>query len=106
MVTVEQLGMDNKCTKCGEENRVFGQRWCTACRASWMRYGRKPLSESQRMRANARSYAKVYLLRGKLERGLCEDCGRVGEEMHHDDYSKPLEIRWFCRVHHLQHHAQ
>jgi hypothetical protein len=25
--------------------------------------------------------------------------------MHHDDYSKPLDVRWFCRRHHLLHHA-
>lgn len=46
---------------------------------------------------------------GKVEKGECElagdDCrGRV--EGHHDDYTKPLEVRWLCRKHHAQHHRK
>jgi hypothetical protein len=26
--------------------------------------------------------------------------------MHHADYSKPLEISWFCREHHLALHRK
>ena len=70
-----------------------------------MRIHRGPLTVEQRLRANARSYAKVYLRRGKLERGCCEVCGLPGEEMHHDDYSKPLAVRWLCRKHHVELHA-
>lgn len=25
---------------------------------------------------------------------------------HHDEYSKPLEVRWLCRLHHREHHAK
>jgi hypothetical protein len=50
--------------------------------------------------------AVAYALRtGKLVKGPCEqlgsDCGgRV--EAHHDDYTKPLSIRWLCKRHHKQ----
>jgi hypothetical protein len=41
---------------------------------------------------------------GKLVKGPCEvshDCaGRI--EAHHDDYAKPLEVRWLCKRHHKQ----
>lgn len=42
---------------------------------------------------------------GRLERRPCEICGKASVEAHHDDYSKPLEVRWFCRKHHLKHHV-
>lgn len=71
-----------------------------------MRVWRKdhPLTESQKKKSNARSYAHVYLKRGHLKRSNCVKCGKRAE-MHHEDYSRPLEIIWLCRKHHLDHHA-
>ena len=28
-------------------------------------------------------------------------CGNIGQA-HHDDYSKPLQIKWFCKNHHVE----
>lgn len=58
------------------------------------------------VRANARSYANVYLRRGKIQREPCVDCGCDEAEMHHEDYSKPLEVVWLCRDCHLDRHRQ
>jgi len=41
---------------------------------------------------------------GKLHRQPCEICGATPAEAHHDDYSKPLEVRWLCQKHHTQYH--
>ena len=35
----------------------------------------------------------------------CEVCGAPDADRHHDDYDKHLDIRWLCRPHHIQHHA-
>lgn len=56
-------------------------------------------------RANARSYANVYLQRGKLKRGPCADCGGPGDHMHHDDYDRPLDVTWLCRPCHGRRHG-
>lgn len=42
---------------------------------------------------------------GKLVKGPCERCGTTERiHAHHDDYAKPLEVRWLCPKHHRQHH--
>lgn len=44
--------------------------------------------------------------RGDLTKYPCTMCGDAKSEMHHDDYSKPLEVRWLCRKHHREHHYE
>lgn len=91
--------------KCGEDSRP-GQRDCKTCHAAYMRNWRKThkMTLEQRKKDNARSYARMYLLRGKLLQQPCEVCEDPNTEMHHDDYDKPLEVRWLCRECHLDHH--
>jgi len=41
---------------------------------------------------------------GGLVKEPCEVCGELKVDAHHDDYEKPLEVRWLCRKHHAEHH--
>lgn len=41
---------------------------------------------------------------GRLKREKCFVCGKEKAEAHHDDYSKPLEVRWLCKKHHAELH--
>lgn len=44
---------------------------------------------------------------GKLVRQPCEKCGtEIRVQAHHEDYSKPLDVMWFCFQHHREHHGQ
>lgn len=63
------------------------------------------MTEEQRKRANCRSYLHVYVKRGKVVKGPCEVCGEAEVEAHHDDYLKPLDVRWRCNAHHLELHG-
>lgn len=66
---------------------------------------KNPLTEEQRIKDRARSYASVYLKRGLITRGPCRDCGTDDAQMHHEDYSRPIDITWLCRDCHLALHA-
>jgi ribosomal protein S27AE len=41
---------------------------------------------------------------GKLVRQPCEVCGSPKTHAHHDDYARPLEVRWLCALHHVKWH--
>ena len=43
---------------------------------------------------------------GRLVRKPCEVCGAAKVEAHHDDYLKPLDVRWLCFKHHREAHGQ
>jgi len=43
---------------------------------------------------------------GNLHSQPCVICGAEKTVAHHDDYSKPLNVRWMCQVHHKQWHAK
>jgi uncharacterized protein YdaU (DUF1376 family) len=57
-----------------------------------------------RTRERARGQARRALARGALIRKPCEVCGNDAVEMHHDDYDKPLDVRWLCKRHHDEFH--
>lgn len=41
---------------------------------------------------------------GRIKRQPCEVCGLAKAQAHHDDYTKPLEVRWLCTTHHAEWH--
>ena len=43
---------------------------------------------------------KARLAGQVLQKETCEVCGNPVAEAHHDDYSKPWEVRWLCKKHH------
>jgi len=54
----------------------------------------------------ARDKVRYAIKKGKLTRKPCEVCGKEKAYAHHDDYSKPLDVRWLCAVHHSEVHRK
>lgn len=72
-----------------------------------MREWRKthPKTPEQLFKDKVRAYAIVYRRRGKLIPQPCEKCGTTEEiQMHHEDYSKPLDVKWLCVPCHMDEH--
>lgn len=67
-----------------------------------------PLTEDQRLKDRARSYANVYKQRGYLQAQDCLSCGKskLFTQMHHPDYQKPLAVIWLCRPCHRRWHRE
>lgn len=54
----------------------------------------------------AHSLVSEAIRRGDLVRQPCEVCGgTIRVHAHHDDYSKPLLVRWLCVAHHRMLHG-
>lgn len=52
----------------------------------------------------ARNKIKNLIARGVVTRKPCEVCGESETHAHHDDYSKPLDVRFLCPRHHAEIH--
>jgi hypothetical protein len=65
----------------------------------------------RRARRPEREHARIMtgnaIRDGRLVRQPCEVCRTtLRVQAHHDDYSKPLDVRWLCFKHHREHHGQ
>ena len=48
----------------------------------------------------AHKVVEQAIAKGDLVPLPCCECGAVPAEAHHDDYAKPLDVRWLCSKHH------
>ncbi len=60
--------------------------------------------ERNPVKRRAHNIVNAALRDGKIARQPCEVCGNELTHGHHDDYSKPLDVRWLCTTHHAEWH--
>jgi hypothetical protein len=117
-------GRDPLCYKCKKPKENPNHGYCNSCHSRTERDARlrNKLSvgfiERERTKVNDRyktdaefrlkKNVRLITLRairaGILLRKPCEVCGKEKVDAHHDDYMKPLDVRWLCRKHHNEHH--
>lgn len=112
-----RLGRPPKCGGCGECDRcvraAYMRRWWADLPAARKREyldkrgpqakrpGRVPPPRAPEKK-RARRIVSNALRDGRLVRQPCETCGTSEDvHAHHDDYAKPLDVRWLCRKHHM-----
>lgn len=103
--TIAQLDWCPKCrvrVKLKDPRKGYCAHCYRAARANWERANL--LAGEARKRQLTRAKSHVYLKRGKLQRQPCVSCGGADSEMHHPDYSSPLEVVWMCRPCHMKEH--
>ena len=67
----------------------------------------KTYRAKNRQKFNARMLLYKYVAKGKIIRGRCAICNSGKSiEAHHEDYSKPLEVVWLCKIHHNEIHRR
>jgi hypothetical protein len=62
--------------------------------------------QQNKLRSAAHSAVARAMKKGDLVRQPCEVCNHEKTVAHHDDYDKPLSVRWLCQPCHMQHHHQ
>ncbi len=67
---------------------------------------RAKLSPEQRIKNRTRNQTRYWVRVGKLKKLPCEVCKDKKSQAHHEDYSKPLQIKWFCYKHHCEVHGK
>jgi len=60
--------------------------------------------EKTKSRKKAHKKVENAIKFGTLKRQPCEECGNEDSHAHHDDYDKPLDVRWLCAQHHKEVH--
>jgi hypothetical protein len=108
-------GLSNRCKDCARKHlrkmsldhpHIFTEKYKRWYRKNKdkVRKNWKIWYEANKYKVRAHNKVKTALLNGSLVKGICEKCGSSDVRAHHDDYSKPLQVRWLCQRHHMQHH--
>jgi ribosomal protein S27AE len=95
------------CSWCDTVIENFKKKnFCKPCAAKYNREwkNKNPLTGEKLLREKVRLKTYYEIKMGRLIRKPCEVCGQLKVEAHHDDYSKPFDVRWLCGQHHRDHH--
>lgn len=79
---------------------------CGKCRTCKTTAITKRWREKNPEKLKAQKIVQFAVQYGQMTKQPCEVCGAERVDAHHDDYSKPLKVRWLCRLHHAAVHKE
>lgn len=116
-MTAAPDGRQSTCKVCGNEHKrlwraanreVENERYRAYRAANGAAVSKRNQSYRSEYPERARAHNAINnaITAGKLTRpGTCSKCGKPGKvEGHHDDYSKPFDVVWWCSSCHKRHH--
>ena len=106
-------GHVNKCKECNKRDVILNRKDKIDYYRAYdrKRGSRRTAEDTREYRARFPKKYKAHgavnnaLRAGKLFKQNCEVCGSIESNGHHDDYDKPLEVRWLCAEHHCEWHS-
>lgn len=106
---MRRIKTTRRCRNCERKflvdiERFAGGIYCSdkCCSADWSSLS---IERTDRLKDIAHAATTRAIRLGILTRQPCEECGSSTKvEAHHDDYTKPLQIRWLCKLCHADHH--
>ncbi len=106
-------GRDNDCKECSsirskkyyldnlEKQRIRKRNYYKTDTGKLNAYkNNKSMFNKHHTKYRARQKLCYAVKTGKLIRKPCEICGEKKTQGHHEDYLKPLSVRWLCDLHH------
>lgn len=100
---LEQIRAYDRIRGRSEKRRERNRLYCREKRQMLARYVSE-WRKRNRQKANAHGRVNKAVKAGTLIKMPCEKCGNLSVHGHHDDYTKPLEVRWLCPKHHGELH--
>lgn len=96
-----------KTTKYKEMMKKSRKKWSQSKKCK-LAYKKKCIKYRADYPARNRAYLKINraIKKGTIKKESCEKCGKLKTQAHHDDYRKPLKVRWLCAKHHNEHHRK
>lgn len=82
---------------------AYAQAWKEANPGKMTEY-KRDWWHKNRDRLKVKDAVRYAVKTGKLVKTPCEVCGEEKVEGHHPDYSRPLDVVWLCKQHHMEIH--
>ena len=70
----------------------------------YMTQAKREWWQKNRDKLKVKDTLRYAIKTGKVVKLPCQECGSQDSQAHHPDYSKPLDVIWLCREHHMEIH--